>query len=82
MAAARAQAALVGEYAESALAGIPADQPDVVLADINLPGLNGIEDVRQLKTQLPQTQFMMLTVYEDVEKIFSALEAGARHLLA
>ena len=70
---------LVGEYAdaETALAAMPADQPDVVLADINLPGMNGIECVRQLKEQLPQTQFMMLTVYEDAEKIFSALEAGA-----
>lgn len=70
---------LVGEYpdAESAIERIAADQPDVVLADINLPGLNGIECVRQLKAQMPQTQFMMLTVYEDAEKIFSALEAGA-----
>jgi DNA-binding NarL/FixJ family response regulator len=70
---------LAGEYAdaETALAGLPADKPDVVLADINLPGLNGIECVRRLKEQLPETQFMMLTVYEDAEKIFSALEAGA-----
>ncbi len=70
---------LVGEYpdAESALAAIPGVQPGVVLADINLPGLNGIECVRQLKERLPQTQFMMLTVYEDAEKIFSALAAGA-----
>ena len=63
--------------AETALAALPADRPDVVLADINLPGMNGIECVRRLKEQLPQTQFMMLTVYEDAEKIFSALEAGA-----
>ena len=70
---------LVGEYldAESALGGVEVDQPDVVLADINLPGLNGIECVRQLKERLPETQFMMLTVYEDAEKIFGALEAGA-----
>ena len=70
---------LVGEYpdAERAMERIAADRPDVVLADINLPGLNGIECVRQLKAQMPQTQFMMLTVYEDAEKIFSALEAGA-----
>ncbi len=48
---------LVGEYpdAESALAAIPGVQPGVVLADINLPGLNGIECVRQLKERLPQT---------------------------
>jgi len=70
---------LVGEYrdAETALEGMATDKPDVVLADINLPGMNGIECVRRLKKQLPQTQFMMLTVYEDAEKIFSALEAGA-----
>ncbi len=70
---------LVGEYpdAETALAAMAADKPDVVLADINLPGINGIECVRRLKEQSPQTQFMMLTVYEDSEKIFSALEAGA-----
>lgn len=70
---------LVGEYpdAETALAAMAADKPDVVLADINLPGVNGIECVRRLKEQSPQTQFMMLTVYEDAEKIFSALEAGA-----
>ncbi len=70
---------LIGEYpdAESALDGIAAEKPDVVLADINLPGLNGIECVRRLKEQLPETQFMMLTVYEDAEKIFSAMKAGA-----
>ena len=70
---------LVGEYpdAETALAAMAADRPDVVLADINLPGINGIECVRRLKEQSPQTQFMMLTVYEDAEKIFSALKAGA-----
>lgn len=70
---------LVGEYpdAETALAAMATDKPDVVLADINLPGINGIECVRRLKEQSPQTQFMMLTVYEDAEKIFSALKAGA-----
>ena len=70
---------LVGEYpdAESAIEKIAAGQPDVVLADINLPGLNCIECVRQMKEQMPQSQFMMLTVYEDAEKIFRALAAGA-----
>ena len=70
---------VVGEYAEAerALTGVIADRPDVVLVDINLPGMNGIDCVRQLKQQLPGTQFMMLTVYEDAEKIFNALEAGA-----
>ena len=45
--------------------------------DINLPGMNGVECVRQLKALLPQTQVMMLTVYEDTENIFNALAAGA-----
>ncbi len=69
----------VGEYpdAESALQRIAGDRPDVVLSDINLPKLNGIECVRRLKPQMPATQFMMLTVYEDTDKIFDALAAGA-----
>jgi DNA-binding NarL/FixJ family response regulator len=48
-----------------------------VLMDINLPGMNGVECVRQLKQLLPQLQVMMLTVYEDTENIFNALAAGA-----
>jgi len=63
--------------AEDALAGLPKVKPNVVLMDINLPGMNGVECVRQLKTLLPQTQVMMLTVYEDTENIFAALAAGA-----
>jgi DNA-binding NarL/FixJ family response regulator len=63
--------------AEDALAGLPKVKPDVVLMDINLPGMNGVECVRQLKALLPQTQVMMLTVYEDTENIFNALAAGA-----
>lgn len=63
--------------AEAALEGIPKDKPDVVLMDINLPGINGVECVRQLKQILPKTQMMMLTVYEDTENIFNALTAGA-----
>lgn len=63
--------------AEAALEGIPKDKPDVVLMDINLPGINGVECVRQLKPMLPGTQMMMLTVYEDTENIFNALTAGA-----
>jgi DNA-binding NarL/FixJ family response regulator len=70
---------VVGQYgdAESALASLPRERPDVVLADINLPGLDGIECVSQLKPQMPKTQFMMLTVYEDAQRIFRALAAGA-----
>jgi DNA-binding NarL/FixJ family response regulator len=63
--------------AEDALKGLPQDKPDVVLMDINLPGMNGVECVRQLKQLLPQTQTLMLTVYEDTENIFNALAAGA-----
>lgn len=70
---------LVGEHgtAESALAGLPDEKPDVVLTDINLPGMDGVECVRQAKAHLPDTQFLMLTVYEDSDHIYSALEAGA-----
>jgi DNA-binding NarL/FixJ family response regulator len=69
----------VSQYpsAEDALKDLPNVKPDVVLMDINLPGMNGVECVRQLKPLLPQTQVMMLTVYEDTENIFNALAAGA-----
>ena len=63
--------------AESALVKLQTDKPSVVLMDINLPGMSGIECVRQLKPQLPNTQFVMLTVYEDTEHIFDALAVGA-----
>src|SRR3989442_12010522 len=63
--------------AEDALKNLPQVRPEVVLMDINLPGMNGVECVRQLKQLLPQTQVMMLTVYEDTENIFNALAAGA-----
>ena len=63
--------------AEMALAGIPKLKPDVVLMDINLPGMNGVECVRRLKQILPETQVMMLTAYEDTENIFASLAAGA-----
>lgn len=70
---------IVGEYAsaESAVKGLPDSPSDVVLSDINLPGINGIECVRKLKPLMPQTQFVMLTVYDDSENIFQALSAGA-----
>ncbi len=69
----------VSDYAnaEDALKNLPQIKPDVVLMDINLPGMNGVECVRQLKQLLPQTQVMMLTVYEDTENIFNALASGA-----
>lgn len=63
--------------AENALAEIPKVKPDVTLMDINLPGINGVECVRRLKPQLPGTQIIMLTVYQNTEHIFNALAAGA-----
>jgi DNA-binding NarL/FixJ family response regulator len=70
---------LVSQYdnGQEALESIPSDNPDVVLTDINLPGLNGVECVRALKLALPKIQFVMITVYEDSNRIFRALEAGA-----
>jgi len=62
---------------ESALPRIPEIKPDVMIVDINLPGLSGIECVRKLKPRLPQTQFVMLTVYKDSTNIFDALSSGA-----
>ena len=62
---------------ESAVAGLPQENPQVVLTDINLPGMTGIECVRRLKKSLPKTQFVMLTVYRDEDHIFDALSAGA-----
>jgi DNA-binding NarL/FixJ family response regulator len=63
--------------AENALASLPKEAATVVLTDINLPGMNGIEAVRRLKPLLPNAQFVMLTVYEDADHIFQALTAGA-----
>jgi DNA-binding NarL/FixJ family response regulator len=63
--------------AEAALQQLPADRPDVVLMDINMAGMDGIECVRRLKALAPQMQILMLTVYEDTEQIFEALAAGA-----
>ena len=63
--------------AEAALAALPKDNPEVVLMDINLPGMNGVECVRQLKQVAPKIQAVMLTVYEDTDNIFAALAAGA-----
>jgi DNA-binding NarL/FixJ family response regulator len=69
----------VGSYcsAEEALAKIVAAKPDVILMDIKLPGISGIECVSRLRKQLPAAHVIMLTVYEDGERIFQALQAGA-----
>src|ERR1041384_1352989 len=63
--------------AEAALEALPKERPEVGLMDINLPGMSGVECVRQLKQLLPETQVMMLTAYEDTENIFNSLAAGA-----
>jgi DNA-binding NarL/FixJ family response regulator len=70
---------LLGDYAnaEIALKEIPRHPPDVVLMDINLPGMKGFECVRQIKAVNPDVQFLMLTVYEDSESLFNSLKAGA-----
>ena len=70
---------LTGDYpdAETALKEIANRPPDVVLMDINLPGMNGVECVRQLRAMLPKAQILMLTVYEDSDSLFNSLKAGA-----
>lgn len=67
--------------AEEAIAKLPGLKPDVVLMDTNLPGMSSDEAVRKLKILLPQTQFIMSTVYKDDDAIFSALIAGANGYL-
>ena len=62
---------------EEALETIPPNIPDIVLMDIHLPGISGIECVKKLKPSLAFTQFMMCTVYEDNENVFDSLCAGA-----
>jgi DNA-binding NarL/FixJ family response regulator len=63
--------------AEDALAAWPACRPNIFIVDINLPGINGIEFVRRVASGGGATQFMMFTVYENDEKVFEALKAGA-----
>jgi len=70
---------LVSQYdrCTPAIKALPQEAPDVVLVDINLPDATGVEVVRRLKPEMPNTQFLMLTVYEDNDHIFAALTAGA-----
>ena len=65
------------QTAEEALQRLPQLNPDIVIMDINLPGMSGIECIKLLKKKIPRTQFMMFTVYENDEKVFEALKAGA-----
>jgi DNA-binding NarL/FixJ family response regulator len=73
----------VGAFATGTetLESLPTLQPDVVIMDVNLPDLSGVECVAQLAPQLPQTQIIMLTVYQDPDTIFQALAAGAHGYL-
>jgi DNA-binding NarL/FixJ family response regulator len=63
--------------ASEALAGVVAHPPDIVLTDIGLPGMGGIELVSRLKMEFPAIKIVMITVFEDDDNIFSALQAGA-----
>ena len=65
------------ESAEEALRHLPAYRPDVVLMDIQLPKMSGIECVEKLKEKIPDAQVIMLTVYEDDENVFKSIVAGA-----
>ncbi len=69
------------ENAEVAVQELPALQSDIVLMDINLPGMSGIDCIRIIKEKCPATQFMMFTVYENDEKVLQALQAGATSYL-
>jgi DNA-binding NarL/FixJ family response regulator len=73
----------MGAYAsgEEALRSIPEQTPDVVLMDINLPGMRGIECVARLKARVPKTQVLMLTTYDESDLIFESLRAGAHGYL-
>jgi DNA-binding NarL/FixJ family response regulator len=66
---------------EAAIEGMPKLKPDVVLMDINLPKMSGVECTRQLKQFLPKTHIIMLTVYDDSDRIFRALQMGANGYL-
>ncbi|MEO7174260.1 MAG: response regulator transcription factor [Saprospiraceae bacterium] len=63
--------------AEEAIKRLALEKPDIVLMDIQLPGMSGIDCIKQIKSEAPDIQFMMFTSYEDDEKIFDALAAGA-----
>ena len=62
---------------DEAASSIISTQPDVVIMDINMPGMSGIECISKIKNDCPSTQFMIFTIYENDEKIFDAIAAGA-----
>lgn len=65
------------ENAEDAIAQLLQLNPDIVLTDINLPGKSGIDCITEIKNEIPETQFIMFTIYEDNDQVFEALKAGA-----
>jgi len=66
---------------EIAIKDIPTKNHDIVLVDLGLPGISGIECIKHLKSKLPKIQFMVITISEDEEKVFEALAAGANSYL-
>jgi len=70
---------VIGVYrdAAGAVEGIIATRPDIAIMDINLPGMSGIDCIVEIRKHIAETQFMMFTVYENDEKVFQALKAGA-----
>ena len=62
---------------ESAIENLPVWEADIVILDINLPGMSGIDCLRRVKRLCPHSQFIMFTIYEDDEKVFEALQGGA-----
>ncbi len=66
---------------EAAVRGVPEAPPDVLLVDINLPGMSGIDCVARLRALVPQVQVLMLTTYEEPDAIFNSLRAGAKGYL-
>ena len=65
------------EDAESAVQKLPDLKADIVVMDINLPGMSGIDCIKNIKEKCPGTQFMMFTVYENDDKVLQAMQAGA-----
>ena len=64
--------------AEEAIAFLPTNPPDIVISDIGLPGVSGIQAIITLRELMPDTEFCMFTVFEDNDKIFQSLKAGAK----